>query len=101
MNPARIDRALRILGYLAQHQEGCTLKRLCDDMSLPMSSAHDLLQALVELDAVKLLGQRTYALGPRSAILALSIVDSVDLREVSRPSLSELCEQINESTLAA
>ncbi|MFI6086215.1 hypothetical protein ACIBBB_35700 [Streptomyces sp. NPDC051217] len=51
-----------ILGYPAQHQEGRTLKRLRDDLSLPMSSAHDLLQALVEIDTVKLLGQRTYAL---------------------------------------
>ncbi|MFI1469232.1 IclR family transcriptional regulator [Streptomyces wuyuanensis] len=101
MNPARIDRALVILGYLAQHQEGCTLKRLCDDLSLPMSSAHDLLQALVELDAVKLLGQRTYALGPRSVVLALSIVDSVDIRHVSRPYLAELCEEINENTYLA
>ncbi|MFJ4465949.1 IclR family transcriptional regulator [Streptomyces sp. NPDC089424] len=101
MNPARIDRALVILGYLAQHQEGCTLKRLCDDLALPMSSAHDLLQVLVELDAVKLLGQRTYALGPRSVVLALSIVDSVDIRHVSRPYLVELCEEINENTYLA
>ncbi|MEU4173004.1 IclR family transcriptional regulator [Streptomyces sp. NPDC026665] len=101
MNPARIDRALGILGYLAQHQEGCTLKRLCEGMSMPMSSAHDLLQVLVELDAVRLVGQRTYALGPRSVILALSIVDSVDLRQISRPHLAELCEEINENTYLA
>ena len=53
MNPARIDRALAILGYLAQHQEGCTLKRLCDDLPLPMSSAHDLMQTLVEIGAAR------------------------------------------------
>ncbi|WP_432043340.1 IclR family transcriptional regulator [Streptomyces cadmiisoli] len=101
MNPARIDRALGILGYLAQHQEGCTLKRLSDDLELPMSSAHDLLQTLVGLDAVKMLGQRTYALGPRSVVLALSIVDSVDLRHVSQPYLADLCEEINENTYLA
>ncbi|GGN62073.1 IclR family transcriptional regulator [Streptomyces albiflavescens] len=101
MNPARIDRALSILGYLAQHPEGCTLKSLCDGLSLPMSSAHDLLQALVELDAVSLLGQRTYTLGPRSVVLALSIVDSVDLRHVSRPYLADLCGEINENTYLA
>ncbi|MEV6781269.1 IclR family transcriptional regulator [Streptomyces sp. NPDC051098] len=101
MNPARIDRALAILGYLAEHQEGSALKRLSEDLSLPMSSAHDLLQTLVGLDVVKMLGQRTYALGPRAVVLALSIVDSVDLRHVSQPYLSDLCEEINENTYLA
>ncbi|MEV5386253.1 IclR family transcriptional regulator [Streptomyces sp. NPDC052721] len=101
MNPARIDRALAVLGYLAEHQEGSPLKRLSDDLGLPMSSAHDLLQTLVELDVVEVLGQRTYALGPRAVLLALSIVDSVDLRHVSRPYLADLCEEINENTYLA
>jgi DNA-binding IclR family transcriptional regulator len=101
MNPARIDRALAILGYLAEHQEGSTLKRLSEDLTLPMSSAHDLLQTLVGLDVVKMLGQRTYALGPRAVVLALSIVDSVDLRHVSQPYLAALCEEINENTYLA
>ncbi|MFH8766363.1 IclR family transcriptional regulator [Streptomyces althioticus] len=101
MNPARIDRALAILGYLAEHQEGSTLKRLSEDLGLPMSSAHDLLQTLVGLDVVKMLGPRTYGLGPRAVVLALSIVDSVDLRHVSQPYLAELCEEINENTYLA
>lgn len=101
INSARIDRALSILSYLAQHQEGCTLKRLCEDLEMPMSSAHDLMQALVEIHAVRTIGGRTYALGSRSVTLALSIVDSVDLRQVSRPYLTELCEEVNENTYLA
>jgi hypothetical protein len=34
-------------------------------------------------------------------VLALSIVDSVDLRAVSRPFLLELCESVNENTYLA
>ena len=101
MNPARLDRALKILEYLAHHQEGSALKRICADLRLPMSSAHDLVQALVELDAVRLVDQRTYVLGPRSLVLALSIVDAVDLRHVSRPFLTQLCEAVNENTYLA
>jgi IclR family acetate operon transcriptional repressor len=101
MNPARLDRALKILEYLAHHQEGSALKRICEDLGLPMSSAHDLVQALVELDAVRLADQKTYLLGPRSLVLALSIVDAVDLRQVSRPFLTQLCEAVNENTYLA
>jgi len=101
MNPARLDRALKIVEYLAHHQEGSALKRMCDDLAIPMSSAHDLMSALVELDAVRQADQKTYVLGPRSFVLALSILDSVDLRQVSRPFLLQLCESVNENTYLA
>lgn len=98
MNPVRLDRALKIVEYLAHHQEGSALKPMCDDLGMPMSSAHDLVMALTELDAVRASGTKTYVLGPRALVLALSIVDSVDLREVSRPFLLALCEAVNENT---
>jgi IclR family acetate operon transcriptional repressor len=101
MNSARLDRALRILEYLAHHQEGSALKPMCEHLSMPMSSAHDLISALLELDAVRQQDQKTYVLGPRSLVLALSIVDSVDLRQVSRPFLMRLCESVNENTYLA
>lgn len=101
VNAARLDRALRILEYLAQHQEGSSLKPMCEHLSMPMSSAHDLVSSLVELDAVRQQDQKTYVLGPRSLVMALSIVDSVDLRQVSRPFLTQLCETVNENTYLA
>jgi IclR family acetate operon transcriptional repressor len=101
MNPARLDRTLKIVEYLAHHQEGSALKRMCDDLGLPMSSAHDLVSALMELDVVRQADQKTYVLGPRSFVLALSIIDSVDLRQVSRPFLVQLCEAVNENTYLA
>jgi DNA-binding IclR family transcriptional regulator len=101
MNSARLGRALGILEYLAHHQEGSALKPMCEHLSMPMSSAHDLISTLLELDAVRQLDQKTYVLGPRSLILALSIVDSVDLRQISRPFLMQLCESVNENTYLA
>lgn len=101
MNPARLDRALNILEYLARHQEGSALKPMCEQLGMPMSSAHDLVSALVELDAVRQIDAKTYVLGPRSLVMALSIVDSVDLRQVGRPFLLALCESVNENTYLA
>lgn len=101
MNPARLDRALRIIEYLAHHQEGSALKAMCDDLAIPMSSAHDLVTALVELDIARPADQKTYVLGPRALVLALSVIDSVDLRQVARPFLLQLCERVNENTYLA
>lgn len=101
MNPARLDRALRILEYLAQHQEGAPLKPMCEHLGMPMSSAHDLMSTLLAIDAVRQQDQKTYVLGPRSLVLALSIVDSVDLRQISRPFLLQLCETVSENSYLA
>jgi DNA-binding IclR family transcriptional regulator len=101
VNPARLDRALSVLGYLANHHEGRSLSHLATDLGLPMSSTHDLLQALVEIGAVRLAGPRTYALGSRAVSLGLSIADSVQLRKVARPHLRELAGEVDENVYLA
>jgi DNA-binding IclR family transcriptional regulator len=101
VNAARIDRALAVLGHLASHHEGRSVKHISDDLGLPMSSAHDLLQALVEIGAVRLAGPRVYALGPRAVSMALTITDSLKLRPVAHPFLVELAEEVNENTYLA
>lgn len=101
VNAARLDRALSVLGYLAHHHEGRSLSHLATDLGLPMSSTHDLMQALVEIGAVRLAGPKTYALGPRSVSLGLSIADSVQLRKVARPHLRELAAEVDENVYLA
>jgi DNA-binding IclR family transcriptional regulator len=101
MNADRIDRALKVLGYLSQHPEGRNLKQLSDDLGLPMSSTHDLLQAMVEIGAVRLSGPRTYLLGARSVSLSLAVVDSISLRNVARPQLETLSVEIGENVYLA
>jgi len=101
VNPARLDRALTVLGYLAHHHEGRSLSHLATDLALPMSSTHDLMQALLEIGAVRLAGPRTYALGARAVSLGLLIADSLDLRKVARPHLRGLSEEINENVYLA
>jgi DNA-binding IclR family transcriptional regulator len=101
VNPARLDRALTVLGYLAHHHEGRSLSNLATDLDLPMSSTHDLMQALVEIGAVRLAGPRAYAIGPRVVSLGLSIAESLDLRKVARPHLRALSEELNEHVYLA
>jgi DNA-binding IclR family transcriptional regulator len=101
MNASRIDRAFAVLGYLAHHHGGRSLKHLSSDLGLPMSSTHDLLQALVEIQAVRVAGPRAYALGPRAVTIALAVVDSLDIRDVARPFLAELCQELNENVYLA
>lgn len=97
MNSDRIDRALNVLLCLSQHPDGRTLKHLSEDLKLPMSSTHDLLQAMVEIDAIRATGSRTYALGKKAITLSLTIVDSLSLRNIARQYLATLSGEIGEN----
>jgi DNA-binding IclR family transcriptional regulator len=72
---------------------------MCEDLGIPMSSAHDLVTALTELDAVR--GVRPE--GPTSSGLDHSCwrcrsSTAWTCARVSRPFLLELCESVNENT---
>lgn len=101
MNSERIDRILSVLRHLAQHPGGLPLKQLSDDLALPMSSTHDLVQAMVEIDAVRIAGPRHYALGTKAVNLSLTIVDSLSLRGVARSHLTEVSAAISENVYLA
>jgi DNA-binding IclR family transcriptional regulator len=97
MNSDRLDRALAIMTYLARHHEGRTVKQISSDLELPMSSSHDLLQAMADIGAVQVGSGRLYALGPRAVTVALTVVDSLSLRTIARPHLAALCAAIHEN----
>jgi DNA-binding IclR family transcriptional regulator len=101
VNAARLDRALAVLSNLAQHHEGRSLSDLAKDLELPMSSTHDLMQAMVEIGAVRLAGPRIYALGARAVSVGLLIADSIQLRKVARPHLRELAGEVEENVYLA
>jgi DNA-binding IclR family transcriptional regulator len=87
MDRQRLLRVFDILGYLAV--KPATLSQISKDLSLPLSSSHDLLQAMLELDAVSLQG-RTFSLGPRSIGLSISVLDSISAQRVARRRLEQL-----------
>jgi DNA-binding IclR family transcriptional regulator len=76
-----------LLSYLAV--KPATLSQISKDLGLPLSSSHDLLQALLEIDAVSLQG-KTYALGPRSVGLSIEVQNSMSVVSVSRRALEQV-----------
>jgi DNA-binding IclR family transcriptional regulator len=87
MDRQRLLRVFSILSYLAAQPS--TLSRVSKDLGLPLSSAHDLLQALLDLDAVSL-NQSVYALGPRAIGLSIEVQQSMSVVSVARRTLEQL-----------
>jgi DNA-binding IclR family transcriptional regulator len=93
VHSSRLKRVFDLMLYLAASPEGRVLSDVSEDLDIPVSSAHDLLRALTETDAVSVVNRR-YVLGPLALRLGVQITDSVAIRRVARPHLRALVDRI-------
>jgi IclR family acetate operon transcriptional repressor len=92
-----VDRALRVLGELADHGAGISLDDLAESMGLPKSSLHRTLAALRERGFA---GQREdgrYTVGSELLRIAFGFYDRMDVRVIWRPLLERVRDACNET----
>lgn len=87
-----LERALVLLDKLAEKSESCSIKELSELTKLNKSTIHRLLHTLMSYDYVRqdTVSERYY-LGYKPLILSGTILEKLDVREVARPHLKELC----------
>ncbi len=88
-----IDRAFAVLHTLSDSSGTSTLAGIADSTGLPKSTVHRLLAALENQAAVQSIGGR-WALGPGLATLTHQASPVSALRELARPHLSVLADEI-------
>ena len=96
MNPDRYIRTFDILNLLIGQNEGLRLTEIKQALDLPVSSVHNALQTMVSADVVSVDEDLRYSVGPRTVALAVRMVQSLDVRNVSRRALQELAKQIGD-----
>lgn len=96
MNPERYLRTFDILDLLVLHKEGLRLTEIKDELGLPVSSVHNMLQTMVSADVVVVDEDLRYSAGPRTVALALRTVQSLDVRNLARRPLQELARDIGD-----
>ena len=92
MHPYRLARVFDVLTYIAESGRP-TVSEIARELEMPVSSAHDLLSALCEIEAVSV-EDRRYALGPRAFSLGLRVSESVAVRRVAAAPMAHLVEEI-------
>lgn len=92
MDGQRLTRIFDVIDELAQHGPQ-TVTELSSRLSLPLSSTHDLVKAMVEARALHCSG-RAYGLGPRAVRAALNVMDAVALPRVASHHLDRLVQTI-------
>lgn len=93
-----IFRAFDILDQLELQPSGLSLADLSSLLDLPKSTVHRLLQALIELRAVRQNPETgVFQLGPSLLRLSQGFIESLDLLREVRPTLEELNQSLNET----
>jgi len=93
-----VGRVLRVLELIASQSEPMRGIEIARQLGVPTSSAHALLQQLVNYDYVSAVGpERRYIQGPGLALLAGRVRAGLQLTRVARPVLEELAAQTGEN----
>jgi DNA-binding IclR family transcriptional regulator len=92
-----VERALRLISYVATVQGNISVKAVSEEMGLPQSTAHRLVQQLMASGFLQRSGQsRTYEFGPAMYRLGAVIGNRVDLVQIARPALERIVQHTNE-----
>lgn len=87
-----------MLEAFTQSKPKCSFPELHEITGIPRSTAFRLLKTLTELNYLRYHSDiRKYSLGPRVLSLGFSVLQSMEIREFTRPYLERLSRQCNKS----
>ncbi len=92
-----VIKALDILACLADHQRPMTAQAIAKACDISRPTAYRLLATLGSRGFVRTDSNYQYSLGTRLLSLGRIVLDSIDLPELARPYLHELCSISNET----
>lgn len=92
-----VQRTIQILSYTAAHPEGVSLDELCEQFSLPKTSAYDILVTLVQEEMLSIRpGQKQlYQIGIFAYRIGMSYPDASDSLKLIGAALSDLAKEAN------
>lgn len=92
-----VERTLRLLSFIASVDGEISVKAVGEELKLPQSTAHRLVQQLVGLGFLQRAGEsRRYDFGPAMYRLGALISSRVDIVRVAMPALQRIVAKTNE-----
>lgn len=90
-----------ILELLAPHPAGLTVTEISQQLGLPLSSTHNLLQRLAKVEAVLVTDDLRYSIGGRAVRYGIRIIEGLNLRSTARRHLLDLAKLLGEDVYLA
>lgn len=97
----RFSRIFDVLELLAANSGGLTVTEISKQLALPLSSAHNLLQRLVAVDAVTVTDDLRYSIGGRAVRYGIRIMEGLQVRTIARRHLERLARVVAEDVYLA
>lgn len=92
-----VIKALNVLDCLAQHRRPMSTQEIARACGMSRPTTYRLLSTLLSRGFVRSDGDYNYSLGTKFLSLGKIVLDSIDLQELARPYLHELCQLSNET----
>ncbi|WP_353108108.1 IclR family transcriptional regulator C-terminal domain-containing protein [Gordonia sp. (in: high G+C Gram-positive bacteria)] len=89
MDHTRLERVFDVLEYVVLGP--ATVSEVSRDLHIPLSSAHDLLQAMVKTDLLELVSKR-YRPGPRATRSSTALLRNIEVGQAAATPLRELAK---------
>ena len=94
-----LPRAARILSHLAGHRGNLSIREMSEQLGIPKTTLHRVLQSLVVLDLLEMQGDGLYTWGPELRRISGAVLQSRELNRLALPVLQEITQRFNETTL--
>ena len=97
-----VERIVKLIAYLARKEGDVGIKEIADELHLPQSTAHRLIQQLIGLGMMQRVhGTRRYEFGPEMYRLGAMITNKVNIIQLATPALHRIVAHTNESCVLA
>lgn len=92
-------RTVMILEYIAVKKQGVTLSDIANELDMPVTSASDILKALLEMEMIEIIDERSkvYGIGVKSYYIGNAFLSNTNLIDKAKPVIEELGSILNKT----
>ncbi len=94
-----IKRSVEILEYAANHLEGFRISDVMHDLSIPKSSAFDIIYTLIDCEMLEIKNEKlkTFALGPKTYDIGYQYIKDNNIIDIATPILKKLGDTLSKT----
>jgi DNA-binding IclR family transcriptional regulator len=93
-----VERALILLRYIADQEDGLSIREVSRELGMSTPAVQNIIEAMKAQGFVeKNISNDRYYFGPEAIHLGFSVVAKLDIRQISRTHLEDLCKETGET----
>lgn len=85
-------RTVKILEYIAKEKQGVTLSDIANELDIPVTSASDIVKALLDIEMIEIIDERSkvYGIGVKAYYIGNAFLSNTNLIDKAKPVIEEL-----------